>query len=394
MADYEKFDLNENGDRNENDDVRENGDKNENDDVHENDRPNDSGDLNENDIVNEDEEINDDDHPNQTADADDDSLFDPIDVSEPRAPLREIDVIEEALALGRRDWIRSNRTYLFAAIGIVVVILIVLLINMIFRSSNPMSRFTASLSKNFNSSFQFDVRLTEDDEPVMSYVGAIDVNRNKHTARAVYEADYNRYQFSGAVYADKNTAKKGSYYQKKWLVRDCLDNAQDFFDFDRDFRSGGFDGGSFLRFTGLTSDFSTRELNAFVNTLMKRLSTDSAVATITSEEGEGEERFHYDISMQALFDMVKNDGASIFYRASDYDAFCVMYERNSRVIADAKCTVDYTVNDAGNMTLLEAKITVAGKAYGMTCRMSDFGEAQVEIPQGFFKAAEIALPDA
>ena len=350
MAENEKDNLNENDSRNEADDLYE------------------ADDRNETDVPNEDDELN-----RNDSSFDDDSLYEPIDVSEPRAPIREIDVIEEALAIRRRDWIKSNLTYIFAGIGIVVVVLIALLINMFFQNSNPMSRFTASLSKNFNSSFRFNIQMTEDDEPMMSYDGAIDVSRSKHTAKATYEADYNRYQFSGAVYADKATAKKGTYYQKKWLIRECLDNAQDFFDFDRDFRSGGFDAGSFLRFTGLTSDFSTRELNTFINTLMKRLSTDSAIATITSEKVDGEERFHYDISLQALFEMIKSDGASVFYRATDYDTFCRVYEENKDAIADAKCTLDFSVNNAGNMTMLEAKIAVNGKAYGMTCRMSDFG---------------------
>ena len=329
------------------------------------------------------------DSKNRNDSYEEDSLFQPVDVSEPRAPVREIDVIEEALAIRRRDWIKTHLSYIYAGVGIVVVVLIALLIHMLFLNSNPMSRFTSSLSKDFNSSFQFDVRMTEDDQPVMHYSGAIDVDRGKHTIQAVYEADYNRYQFSGAVYADKDLAKKGSFYEKKWLVRDCLDNAQDFFDFDRDFRSGGFDAGSFLRFTGLTSDFSTRELSAMMNTLMKRLSTDSAIATITSETVDGESLYHYDISMQALFDMVKKDGASIFYRATDYDAFCEMYELNKEVVANAKCSIDFTVNSAGYMTFLEAKIAAGGTAYGMTCRMSDFGEATVEIPQAFLKAAEI-----
>lgn len=367
----------------------------ERDGLHENDVPDENGDLNENDSLNESESPNEDESAAQkdsfhfgSSDSDD-SLYQPIDVSEPRAPVREIDVIEEALAIRRRDWIKTHLSYIYAVVGVIVVLVIALLIHMLFQSSNPMSRFTASLSKNFSSSFRFDVQLTEDDQSMMRYEGAVDVNHSKHTIRAVYDADYNRYQFSGAVYADKNIAKKGSYYQKKWLINDCLDNAQDFFDFDRDFRSGTFDAGAFLRFTGLTSDFSTRELNVFMNTLMKRLSTDSAIATVTTEKAGGESRYHYDISLSELFEMVKKDGASIFYRATDYDTFCSAYDLNKDIIASAKCTVDFTVNDAGNMTYLEAKIAADGTAYGLTCTMSDFGEAQVEVPQGFLKAAEI-----
>lgn len=367
---------------------------NEKDYLNDKDELNDNINIDEHEDPTDDKGMNDGDYLADTDDYDEgDSLFESIDVSEPRAPLREIDVIEEALAIRRRDWIKSNRTYLFAGVGIVVVILIVLLISMLFRNSNPMSRFCSSLSNNFNSSFQFNIRMTEDEIPVMSYEGSVDVDRSKHTAQADYRADYESYQYTGTVYADRYTAKKGTYYDNKWLVRDCLDNAQDFFDFDRDFRSGNFDAGSFLRFTGLTSEFSTRELDAFVDTLMKRLSTDSAIATIKTEKTDGNSIYHYDISIQALFDMIKQDGASVFYRASDYDVFCETYELNKAVISNAKCTLDFTVNGSGNMTLLEVKVAANGKSYGLTCYMSEFGEAQVEVPQGFLKAANITTEE-
>ena len=114
---------------------------------------------------------------------------------------------------------------------------------------------------------------------------------------------------------------------------------------------------------------------------------------IKTDKADGESRYHYDISVQALYDMVKEDGASIFYRASDYDTFCASYELNKDIITAAKCTVDFTVNGSGNMTLLDAKITANGKTYGLTCRMSDFGKTEVEIPEGFLKEAQITLPE-
>ena len=157
-----------------------------------------------------------------------DSLFEPVDVSEPRAPIKELDVIEEALAVRRRDWVKSNRTYIFAGVGLVVVILIVLLISLLFRSSNPMSRFTSSLSNNFGTSFQFELQMTEDDKPMMSYSGSVAIDRSKHTAQAVYEADYNSYQYTGTVYADRNFAKKGSYYDSKSERKAAEDNYKTF----------------------------------------------------------------------------------------------------------------------------------------------------------------------
>lgn len=315
--------------------------------------------------------------------------FEAIDVSEPRAPVREMDIIEEALAIRRRDWVKMHLSYIYAIIGVVVVGLIVLGIYLYYQNANPMSRFVSSLSKDFSSSFNYEVQVTEDDKAVMSYDGSINVNRSKHELEAIYEADYNRYTYTGAVYARNKNAVKGSFYNGKWTTRDCSDNAQDFFEFDKAFRSGGFDGGAFLRFTGLTSDYSTRELTEMVGVLKKRLSTDSPIATIKSDRVEGGTRYTYDIDLYELFTLIQENGASVFYRATDYDKFVKLFEDNKSIIQNADCTLTFVVDSAGYMSSLDLTVDSEGKSYGLSCRMSDFAKAEVEIPDSFFKAAQI-----
>lgn len=321
--------------------------------------------------------------------ADDDDEFEAIDVSEPRAPVKEMEIIEEALAIRRRDWIKTHLSYIYAVIGVIVVGLIVFGIYMYYQSTNPMSRFVGSLSKDFSSSFDYDVKVTEDDKPVMSYTGAISVNRSKHEVESVYQADYNSYTYTGAVYAHEKTAVKGSFYNNRWTTHDCADSAQDFFEFDKAFRSGGFDGGAFLRFTGLTSDYSTRELNAMVKVLKKRLSTNSSIATITTEKIEGGTRFDYTINVYELFSMIKENGASVFYRATDYDKFAALFEANKAIIEAADCKITFIVDSAGYMTAFDMTMVTDGKSYGLSCRMSNFSNAEVELPDGFMKAAQL-----
>lgn len=319
--------------------------------------------------------------------------FQAIDVSEPRAPVREMDIIEEALAIRRRDWLKNHLNYIYAVIGVILVAVIVFVIYVYYQGNNPMSRFAGSLSKDFSTSFDYDIRVTEDNAPVMHYVGAIDVDRPKHAFEAVYQADYDRYSYTGAAYGNDKSAQKGSYYNKKWTIRDCTDNAQDFFDFDRDFRAGGFDSGSFLRFTGLTSDYSTREMDKMASLLKSRLSTNSQIAAITTEKDTDGTRYHYDIDVYQVFELIKENGASVFYRATDYDKFVASFEANKGIIESAKCTIDFTIDPAGYMTFLEATVVSEGKSYGLSCTMSNFGQAKVELPEGFLRAAEIVLPE-
>ena len=197
-------------------------------------------------------------------------FFEPIDVSEPHEPRREMDVIEEALAVRRREWLRVHRSIIFIIIGFIIVGLIVFFIHMYFQSINPVRRFSASLYKDFSAPFHYAVSVTEDGESKMHYDGTIKIDRSKHTLDALYEADYNDYSYIGAAVCDGNIATAGNYYQDRWTTHDCTEMAQNFFDFDADFRYGGFDCGAFMRFTGLTSDFSIRESAKLLSVIRQR----------------------------------------------------------------------------------------------------------------------------
>ena len=318
-----------------------------------------------------------------------DEEFEAPDVSEPRQPRKEIEIIEEALAIRRRDWIKTHMSYIYAAVGVVLVGLIAFGIFTYYKSTNPLSRFVSSVSKDFGSSFAFDMKMTEGGETVMSYQGAIDPDRGKHTVKALYEADYNRYTYTGAVYADSDIAANGSYYDNKWTVHDCRDRVTDFFEFDRKFRSGAFDSGSFLRFTGVISNYSTREVESMVGILKDRFSTNSSLATITSSKVGGGTLYEYDVNLYELFSMVQKNGASLFYRATDYDKFSAIFDQNKGVIEEADCAIRFVVDPSGYMTSFEITVTAQDVEYGLSCTMSDFGSAEVEIPEGFMKAAAL-----
>lgn len=319
-------------------------------------------------------------------------LQESVDVSEPREIRREKDVINEAIAADRREWLRSHMSLLFAAVGVVVVGLIVFFVLMFLRNNNPVRQFSSALYKDFSYPFAYHIQLTKDEQSVMSYDGTIDVDRQQHTVQALYEADYNTYTYTGAVYSDKEHAVKGSFYRDQWMVADCTEMMLNFFGFDSDFRYGGFDCGAFMRFTGLTSDFSIDETAEFINIVKQRLTTNSELATITTEAVDGGMHYRYNVSLDYLFKMVKENGASIFYRSSDYDKFCKNYENNKGVLEKAKCTVDFVIDSAGYMTSLNALIVTQGTSFGMSCTMSDFGNAQVNLPDDFLKTVNAPVP--
>ena len=319
---------------------------------------------------------------------DDSSYFQPIDVSEPRAVRKEIDIIEEALAERRRDWVKTHMVYLYAVIGVVIVGIIFLFIHVYNQNTNPISRFISASSKNFGGSFDYEVTLSKNDESVMRYTGSASVNRSKHTIDAICNAEYTDYSYQTVIRADGERSIKGVYYQDKWIISDISEKILDFFDFDTDYRAGNFDSGSFLRFTGMTSDFSSRELQVYMKVVKERLSTDSSIADVNTERVDGGVRVDYDIGVYELFDMIRRDGASVFYRASDYDKFVAGFDANEDIIKNATCKMSFFVNGQGYLEDLTIDITANGSAYQMECHFSNFGNAKVEIPNDFFKAAD------
>lgn len=320
-----------------------------------------------------------------------DSSFEAPDVSEPQTPRRVSEIREEEKAFRRQSWIKTHLTHIFVVIGIVIVALTALLILMYYRSTNPLSRFSAAVTKDFGTSFDFDVQLTQKDKTVMRYQGSVDSDRSAHEINVLYQADYGSYQYTGAVLTADGKSMRGSYYKDQWTVYDCTERVQDFYDFDRSFSSGRFNSGAFLRFTGLTADYEAKEFESFVNTLMNRMTTNSPIATITSSRSDDGTHYDYRINPGELFEMVKKDGASIFHRSSDYDKFLSTYEENAQLLETAKCDLNYTIDNAGYLSALDLTVRDGEDVYGMSCRMSNFASAEVSLPEGFVKTAALAL---
>ena len=140
----------------------------------------------------------------------------------------------------------------------------------------------------------------------------------------------------------------------------------------------------------MTSDFSSRELQVYMKVVKERLSTNSTIATVSSERINGGIRYDYEIHVYELFDMIRKDGASVFYRATDYEKFVAAFEANKDIIEGATCTMNFFVNGQGYLEDLTIDISVNGTAYQMKCRFSEFGTAKVEIPNEFYRVADEA----
>ena len=312
--------------------------------------------------------------------------FQPFDVSKPVRPRKEAELIEERLAIGRRAWLQEHKTHFFIAIGIAVVVLFALFIFIYARSTNPMGRLVHSASKDFGTSFDYHITFSRNDNPYMTYDGAVEVNRGAHTVNAYYSADYVDYTYKGALMTEDNNAFKGSCYQEKWSVEDCTNRAQDFFEFDSDFKRGDFNGGALLRFLGLNTKYSAEELEKLESRFRSRLSASGDYVTIRKTSVEGGTEFVYEIKMNMICESLVEEGAPLFYRSTDYDSFKLLFEANRTELEQANCTMRYVVDSHGYLSEFSLTVETDDELYAMDCEMSNFGTAEVNIPDSFKEA--------
>jgi len=317
-------------------------------------------------------------------DADDGSF----EAQRPLRPMTEEEYIREQIRLSRREWIARHRTVLYAAVGVVLALLIFLGIRAFNNNNNPVTWLIQACSKDFDTSFDFDVKFSEDGAPSMKYVGSVDFDRSARTIKAVYDADYGSYTFKGALNAERDRAVKGSLYKDKWLVQDCTDQVIDFFALDKSLNSGKLDAGALLRFLSLTSEFSSEEVERFSKQLSGLLSSNSTLSTVTASSEDGGTRYEFEIHTDELFRIIAEDGAPLFYHSSDYSAFKEHYELNKRDLEGKLFKMQYIINSQGYLTEFGIEIEADDVVYALDCEMSGFGEAKVELPAGFLEAEE------
>ena len=275
-----------------------------------------------------------------------------------------------------RVWIREHMFAVCIGAAILLIIAIFFGIRIYKNASHPLTKFMAASAKNFNSSFTFEAEAIQNGESVMKYTGAYEADASKQNVKAIYEADYGSYTYTGAVFAEGDTHVSGSCYDKKWHVHDC---------------TGRFDGASFLRFTDMTSSYSADELNSFMKVFKSRMDGGSPLAKVEVTTGNGYKTYQYDISLKEFFDLVREKGASIFFSAIDYDAFCALYAANEETVNKAECRFVFTIDSAGWLTDMQLSVKTGDEELAVKCQFSDFGSAEVEIPEAFFDAADAQL---
>ena len=305
---------------------------------------------------------------------------------------KEIEIIEEEIRQRRKTWIRSHMTMFYIIAGVILAAAIFFGIKWYQDSHNPISRFISASGKNLGTSFSFHITAEKNGETMMTYDGAIRINPSAQSVELAYDADYGDYSYRNAVYTNGAISYKGNYYNGQWTLSNCTERVQEYFDFYNDYKNGVFDGGSFLRFTGLNNYLYAAELNRFMDTVKGRLSSDSSIARITSSTDGGDTTYHYDVNLSELFELIRSQGAPVFYTSPDYNRFVAQIEANTENLEAASSWFEFTVNGSGYMSMLRLSIDTGKDTYNIDIRMDDFGSTEPDIPDDFYEAAAIQKP--
>ena len=309
---------------------------------------------------------------------------------------KESEMIEEEIRLNRKSWLFSHMTAIYIIVGALIAAAVFFGIRIYNDSTNPVSRFIGSTSKNLGSSFSFEITAKKNGETMMTYSGSMKADPSKQNVFIEYDAsysDFSRYDYKNVIYSDDKTDKtyKGNFYNGQWTIVDRTDRVNEYFDFFNDWKNKNFDSGSFLRFTGLNSSLDSIELSRFVDALKGRLSTDSAIAGITVSADDGYTTYDYDIDLEALFDFICDKGASVFLTSDGYNDFKAKIEANVENIEKANCRLSFTVDPSGYMSGFGYEINTGNDVYTTSCSMDGFSSSEPDIPEDFFTAAKIDI---
>ncbi len=284
-------------------------------------------------------------------------------------------------------WLRFS---VFVTIALVAVLVIVLLIVIFNLNNGVMRKFSDSSVRNFESGgFDYHVSASINDKTYLDYVGQLEFDIDTQHLETVYHADYNTYEYDSVTYAHGADAFTGSFYGGKWTVEDYTDKALDFFSFYRSYSKGKFDAGAAVRFTGINDKFNAVQLQYSVENIFKELSSTKAVndilrsETVQTEDGTV---VTFTPKSDELLQIVSRNLSSAFTSAKEYEKFEKLLEDNSKSLSKDQTVVSFTISKEKYLTEIHMEHTVDKKCYKIDILMSNFGNAQVEIPKSFITA--------
>ena len=278
----------------------------------------------------------------------------------------------------------------FVGAAVALVVLVFAIIFLVNTASSSLEKFNKAVVKNFESdSFDYHISAGIDDKTLMDYEGSLVFELDTQTFESVYHATYENYEYDSVTYAHGADAFSGSYYGGKWSVENFTNKALDFFSFYRNYEKGKFDAGSAVRFTGLNNTFDAVQLQYSIENMIKELSGSYAQKHILCQSVETDENgttITFEPKNDEVADIVLNNISSAFTSAKEFEKFKEVIEGSTDNLSKSQTVISFTISRDKYLTDIHLAHTVNGKCYKIDVKMSNFGSAEVEIPDSFMVA--------
>ncbi len=288
---------------------------------------------------------------------------------------------------------RLNKFSVFVIAALLIVTIIIGSMFYVNYKNNSLYMFIDASASAFNSgSFDYHVTASIDSKTYMDYTGQMMFSLDDQTMTSVYHAKYEDYEYDSVIYSKKDFGYSGTYYGGKWTINDYTTTSLDFFDFFRSYNKKEFNAAAFMRFMGNTKTFDAYELETSVNNIFSELSSVGNLSSVMHQDIASEDDntiVTFKPELDKVFDIIVENIAPAYSSANEYKAFKEMVNNNQENLKNTKCEITYTINADGLLTDVTIDYTVNGKNYVITCELSNFKNAKVTVPDGFFVAADI-----
>ncbi len=278
----------------------------------------------------------------------------------------------------------------FVGVAVALVVLVFAIIFFVNMGNNSLKKFNSASVRNFESGgFEYHVTAGIDDKTHMDYMGAIEFDLDTQMIESSYHATYENYEYDSVTYAHGADAFSGSYYGGKWSVDSFTNKALDFFSFYRSYEKGELDAGAAVRFTGMNDTFNAVQLQYCLENIMKELSGTHAQDNIlcqSVQSGENGTTVTFRPKNDKVAEIILSNISPAFTSAREFEKFKKLIESNTDNLSQTQTEISFTISRDRYLTDIHLAHTVDSKCYKIDVEMSNFGEAQVEIPESFMTA--------
>lgn len=290
------------------------------------------------------------------------------------------------------SWIRKHIVLIGIVLGVLIIAVAIIISLFSLRTSNPLASFQNATSKAIDSSgFNFKMNVKVNDKDYLNVDGAMNFNTRESIYNSRYTAAYNTYKYDGLVCSFGKSGYRGVNLKKEWAVEDCRAKIVDFFDFYQDFRRHRFDANAFISLFDLNGVYNSKDLQKAVDTFIK----DTNYLTVNSMGGysyESEEGTVYEFKprVATIMELVKDSIPSIYSNSEGYEKFLAKYELNKDNFSNEVIHFSYVIDKEGYLKRFLLEINNGKSLSSFEFLLSDYGKAEVVIPDEFYEAAGIS----